>query len=89
MLEEAGQDVPALQDRPKLTNDLEHIVRAFESLSMSRTSNGFGLNPLSMADIKAYYDFGLSPLEPETFIFLIQSIDQAYLDEYNETHRNS
>jgi hypothetical protein len=44
--------------------ELEHIWRWYCELGSARTSNGFGLNPLSYTDIKAYADLTRAHMTP-------------------------
>jgi hypothetical protein len=55
----------------------------FCSLNATRSSNGFGVNPISYSEIKAYYD--LNHIEPETWeVQLIIAFDQKYLRVQSE-----
>lgn len=88
MMKESGFDVPALNSRPEIDASIHPLIEAFNHLSTSRSSNGYGLNPISILEIKSYIELGLSPYEPRLFISLIQAMDNAFLEEYSEKQRN-
>lgn len=48
-----GNVPPALASRPTLTPDVSYLLECFSLLSRHRQSNGFGSNPLALADIVA------------------------------------
>lgn len=45
-----------LADIPPMPDDLTYLWKWFLELDAARGSNGFGLNPLSYAEIKAWAD---------------------------------
>lgn len=53
------------------------------SLHSTRTSNGFGANPITYTEIKSYFD--LIQFEPEEWeINLIRRFDNVALDAYEK-----
>lgn len=55
----------------------------FAELSQARTSNGFGLNPISYTDIDAYRRVTSQRLKP-WHVRVIRAIDDAFLQEQVE-----
>lgn len=59
----------------------EEVVEAFRLLNLTRTGNGFGPNPLNLAEIKAFIDlYGLPLLPIDIFVSLLLTMDRKYLD---------
>lgn len=54
-------------------------LEAFYSLSRARTNNGYGPLPLRITEISAWHRFIGFPFEPEQMLFVIQQLDEAYL----------
>lgn len=78
--DESGKELPALRDKPKISLEISEIVVAFKVLSAMRTNNGFGPNPLSLVEVKAYIDLvGLPWMGNQIFVELIAYTDRAYL----------
>lgn len=72
---------PALEARPELTEYQSLYLSEFFALSASRTSNGFGANPIQYVEIVAYLALGMTNL-PDTaseFTEAIRKIDNMYL----------
>lgn len=86
-----GEIPPALADRPTLqTFDLE-VWRAFDRLSSRRPVSGFGsVGAIPYVELVAYLDL-IAKIEDEddrqTFIELIESLDQEFLREYADKQR--
>jgi hypothetical protein len=58
------------------------------SLHSTRTSNGFGANPITFSEMKSYFD--LIQVEPEEWeIDLIRRFDSAAIDSYEEAAKKS
>lgn len=68
---------------PTLPESLSDVWLAFCDLDLGRGSNGFGLNPLSWADIAAYVALNRTPLRP-WHIELIRRLDLACLAAASE-----
>lgn len=68
-------------DKPVLDDDHQLYLAEFHALSASRTSNGFGANPIQYTEMLAYLALGLSliPDTPAEFCEAIRLIDNAYL----------
>ncbi len=65
---------------PPLPPSLIYLWNTFNRLSSRRSSNGFGVNPISWADIDAFVrhsKFALAPWEIET----IEDLDRLFLAE--------
>lgn len=57
------------------------IAQAFNVLSKLRTSNGFGLNPISLGEIKAYIEIFGDPFDDtHMFVELITEMDRTFLE---------
>ena len=67
---------------PAIPTPLEHVWAWFQDLNRGRGGNGFGANPLSWADIKAWMDLtGARPSPWE--ISLLKNLDLIYLEVLN------
>ena len=62
----------------ELPSSCEHVWKWFIDLHSSRSSNGFGINPLSYSDTYSY--FNLINMQPEEWeLDLIKLIDRKVL----------
>lgn len=58
----------------------------FLSLNESRSSNGYGLNPIAYSDISAYFD--LHNISPEIWeVDLLKRLDREVMSIYSEKAR--
>lgn len=71
----------AIKEMPELEMWEAPYVKAFYMLSGSRQS-GMGVGAILLSEILAYCDFFNEP-EPELFLYIIQRMDSAFLEEYN------
>jgi hypothetical protein len=56
------------------------------ALHATRTSNGFGANPITYTEMKSYFD--LIQVEPEEWeVELIKLFDNIALDEYEKASK--
>jgi hypothetical protein len=75
---------------PEFPLEAAHVWQLFLELHGTRTSNGFGLNPISYTEIDAYnrlYGYDVSPEE----LYLLKVADSAALEqiaENNEREKN-
>lgn len=76
-----GETLPFMDRRPRLKDELIPFWDAFFVLSNSRSHTGFGPNPVSFADLKAYLELFEVREEDDIddFIFFIQLLDGIYL----------
>ena len=61
-----------------------YIWKDFLALNSARTSNGFGVNPLSYTEIKAYFDLQQQlpePWESEVLRYFDAVVMQVYADK--------
>lgn len=73
--------VKELEDLIELPVSMQYIWFYFSELHNSRSSSGFGVNPLSYSDIYAYFSLhSISPLDWE--IRAIKKLDALVLDNY-------
>lgn len=80
---QSGRVPVELQDLVTLPDSCALVWKWFVKLHSSRTSNGFGVNPLQFVEIKAYFD--LLGIEPEEWeIDVIKKLDQIVLEFYAE-----
>lgn len=82
---------PALESKPTLTEYQSAMISEFFALSASRTSNGFGLNPLSYVEMVAYIQLDLSilPCTPSEFAEIMRFLDNKYLLIKHEKEKKS
>ena len=80
-LAEDGHDVPALEKRPVLYDDLAADYSAFWALSASRPS-GFGASPIPLTEILAYMEmFEIDdPMCRKLFLERMRVMDRAFMD---------
>jgi hypothetical protein len=72
----------ALKDQPDMTREVKFYLDCFRSLARFRGGSGFGLNPLSYADVtKLAQDLEYEPGSTEFLFFLdmMSALDAAYL----------
>ena len=62
-------------------------MKLFRTLSASRTSNGFGFNPLALGDIVVYLSIRDLLDSFDDTIKIIQEMDQAYLELSNKDNQ--
>ena len=72
-----------LQKLPQMPTALEHVWHWFRDLSFARTSNGFGPNPITYAEIAAWRDLTLAMPNPWE-VSLLKRLDRAYLEEMSK-----
>ena len=95
-----GVTPPALANRPKLkaggTQYLEAFYvlnasrEAFYVLNASRDSNGYGLNPIKVGEVKDYaLLMGFSRDETLKLLRLVQAMDAAFLNYVAEKNKTS
>ena len=83
---QTGKTPEGLQDLIEPPTSCHDVLNWFWELHSSRGSNGFGPNPISFLEIKAYFDLiSIKPLPWE--IGLIKRLDNAYL-EYSANQAN-
>jgi len=71
---------PSWDNRPQLMPELAWVLEAFQMLSAHRQSSGFGMSPLSIADIEAYCRLiGLETEGRVKFLDMVTSLDTAFL----------
>lgn len=63
--------------------ELFHVWVVFQTLCATRSSNGFGPNPLSYQEILAYMQCGGIELDDEE-IEILKQIDIIYMDKMND-----
>lgn len=82
MINQAGRAGPAA-DPPEMAS---HVWEWFWDLSAARGANGFGLNPISFADLAAWAAMtGAEPTEWE--VAAIREMDRAFLSEHSKIKR--
>ena len=79
-------DVPALQNRPALSQWVVDYWNAFQTLSGSRASHQGGIGPIPLSELVAYMDATyLRDVEERLkFIRMIQSLDRIYVKHVND-----
>lgn len=65
---------------------LEPVWYAFRVLSASRSSNGYGPNPIPVSEILSTADFFC--LDPEEAVILIQGMDLTFIEEWQKKQEN-
>ena len=78
-----------LGTKPKGTLESEWYLSQFYMLSKSRSSNGFGLNPIPLTEIISLFTLVTKPIfDLVTSIRIIQEIDTSYVNFLNEKHKS-
>lgn len=81
MAQEQGKQFASLVDAPSLTLYEDFYFQAFQELTGSRMSNGFGVAPIMLSELMAYADLyaihhGEERME---FVRYLRVMDAAYL----------
>lgn len=85
-----GVTPPALANRPKLRAECVQYLEAFYVLNASRDSNGYGLNPIKIGEVREYSCMvGLSRDETLKLLRFVQAMDGAYLNYVAEKNKTS
>lgn len=85
-----GVTPPALANRPKLKAGGTQYLEAFYVLNASRDSNGYGLNPIKVGEVKDYaLLMGFSRDETLKLLRLVQAMDAAFLNYVAEKNKTS
>ena len=72
----------------ELPESMHMVWNYFIDLNNTRTSNGFGLNPISFTEIKSYFDlYYITPMSYE--ITAIKALDRVALDSFNKEQEKS
>lgn len=80
---QTGVKPKELQELKELPESCTQVWKWFIDLNNSRSSNGYGVNPISYSDMKAYFD--LIAIEVEDWeLELIKRIDNEALKSYAE-----
>lgn len=83
-LEEKGEDIPALRNKPELEDYLRPYWEAFYVLTHSRQV-GFGIGAIPLSEIDAYLRlYGIDdPEERDELVFFIREMDMEFLAFHN------
>ena len=77
-----------LDELIELPESMHMVWNYFIDLNNTRTSNGFGLNPISFTEIKSYFDlYCITPMSYE--IAAIKALDRVALDCFNKEQEKS
>jgi len=81
-LKEAGEDPPALRNKPTLWPWNRLYYEAFLTLSPSRQQPQGGVGAIPLSEYKAYFDLlGIgSTEERSTWIKMVRALDRTYVD---------
>lgn len=83
----SGKAVPELQSK-ELPECLRHVWYWFLQLNSQRTSNGFGLNPITNQEL--WFFFQLEQVEPESWeLNLIRQFDRVALEVFSTQQNKS
>ena len=86
MEEEDPNFVSPLKDRPELEEWENEYVMAFYRLTSSRQT-GMSIGAIPLSEILVYWEyFELDDLEE--FVFIIQAVDNAYLEQMDKDSKN-
>lgn len=88
-IQEITKKTPAeLENLVEMPKEFQYVWEDFLHLNATRQSSGFGVNPITYSDIKAYYD--LNCIEPEVWeVQLLVAIDQKYLKLQSEAMKQN
>ena len=78
---QTGFRPPELDEIKECPEDLKYIWDWFLELDSSRTSNGFGVNPITFSDMYSYFQL-LKIIPDDIEIMLIRMLDRVALDHY-------
>jgi hypothetical protein len=85
---QTGHMPKVLADIPKMPDELTYLWDWFCDLDSARGGNGFGLNPLSYAEIRAWAD--LTRVQPDPWeIETLRRIDSVRIRIANEQTKGS
>ena len=69
-----------MRDKPQPPPIVTEVMTAYRFLSATRTGNGYGPNPISLAEIRAYLEINGAPELPvDIFMEFLIRMDQRYL----------
>lgn len=79
-------EVPALQNRPQMTQWVIEYWEAFQTLGNSRIPHQGGIGPIPLTEIVAYMDaiYLYDVDERLRMIKMIQSLDRVYMKHVND-----
>jgi hypothetical protein len=85
-MQEGGMEVPALQNRPEITQWVIEYWDAFQTLGNSRIPHQGGIGPIPLTEIVAYMDatYLIDVDERLKLIKMIQSLDRVYVQHVND-----
>ena len=76
-----GEKPKELDELVDLPNSMFHVWNYFIDLNNVRSSNGFGVNPISFTEMKSYFDlYEIVPFQYE--IEAIKRLDQIAREEF-------
>lgn len=83
-----GRPVAELQDLATLPDSMGYVWGWFIELHNARTSNGFGLNPITYVDMQAYFD--LYQIVPQDWqVQLIKQLDSIALSAFAKQQKDA
>jgi hypothetical protein len=71
---------------PDMPEEYAFAWQAWSEINNARSNNGYGPNPISFSEIKAYVDLTGTPLLPYE-IKGIRVVDTAFMKSYSEVSR--
>jgi len=86
LFESKKKEIQELLDMPDLPEEFLSAWMAWAELNVSRSNNGYGPNPLSFSEIKAFVELTGTLLLPYE-IKGIRVIDTAFMKAYNDVSR--
>lgn len=90
MARETGIIPNALATRPSVRPECQQYLEAFFTLSASRSSNGYGLNPVTIGEIKDYaLMLDLDREEALKLLRVVQAMDSSFLEYIAEKNKTS
>lgn len=81
------QTPTAIKDMPEIEYWERPYIEAFYTLSGSRQV-GMGVSAIPISEIIIYCDYFDEP-DPELFLYLMQRMDSAYLEEYSKKQEST
>lgn len=84
MYKQTGVRPKELNEVVELPDMFRYVWKDFLALNSARSSNGFGVNPLSYAEIKAYFDLQQQvpePWEADVIRYFDQQVLTVYADK--------
>ena len=70
-----------MRDKPQPSEIVAEVMTAYRFLTATRTGNGYGPNPISLAEMKSYLDISGPPALPvDIFMEFLIRMDRKFME---------